>query len=204
MRDRTERLNVLARIGAARGARKTTAAPPRSSTPAHTATIAATLARRPAMPLLPGEPGNTGKTWKANNRPLCPARRASAEMCAKVPLHGTFAHISAEARLAGQRDRKSTRLNSSHVRISYAVFFFNDPAPPQLYPLSLHHPLPTSLARRPAMPLLPGEPANTGKTWKANNRPLSRARRPPAEMCAKGPLHGTFAHIPAEARLAGQ
>src|SRR5207302_8590809 len=89
MRDGAEKLNVLDRIGAARGTRKTTAAPPRRSTPAHTATIAATLARRPAMPLLPGEPGNTGKTWKANNRPLCPARRASAEMCAKVPLHGT-------------------------------------------------------------------------------------------------------------------
>src|SRR3989442_10466242 len=27
-------------------------------------------------------------------------------------------------RSAAERDRKSTRLNSSHVRISYAVFFF--------------------------------------------------------------------------------
>src|SRR5690606_26209971 len=39
-------------------------------------------------------------------------------------------------------DRKSTRLNSSHVKISYAVFCLNDCAPPRLYPLSLHDALP--------------------------------------------------------------
>src|ERR1041385_9175742 len=35
------------------------------------------------------------------------------------------------------RDRKSTRLNSSHGYISYAVFFLNDPAPPEIYALSI-------------------------------------------------------------------
>src|SRR3990172_7141726 len=39
-------------------------------------------------------------------------------------------------------DRKSTRLNSSHGYISYAVFFFNDPATTEIYPLSLHDALP--------------------------------------------------------------
>src|SRR3989338_8429318 len=39
-------------------------------------------------------------------------------------------------------DRESTRLNSSHRSISYAVFFFNDPAPTEFYPLSLHDALP--------------------------------------------------------------
>src|SRR3990167_302614 len=39
-------------------------------------------------------------------------------------------------------DRKSTRLNSSHSQISYAVFFFNDTATPEIYPLSLHDALP--------------------------------------------------------------
>src|SRR3989442_897203 len=39
-------------------------------------------------------------------------------------------------------DRKSTRLNSSHVRISYAVFFFNDTATTEIYTLSLHDALP--------------------------------------------------------------
>src|SRR3990172_471943 len=40
------------------------------------------------------------------------------------------------------RDRKSTRLNSSHGYISYAVFFFNDTAPTEISPLSLHDALP--------------------------------------------------------------
>src|SRR5690554_5911032 len=39
-------------------------------------------------------------------------------------------------------DRKSTRLNSSHVRISYAVFCLNDPATTEIYTLSLHDALP--------------------------------------------------------------
>src|SRR6202171_4589899 len=39
-------------------------------------------------------------------------------------------------------DRKSTRLNSSHLAISYAVFFFNDTATPEIYTLSLHDALP--------------------------------------------------------------
>src|SRR3990172_6861920 len=39
-------------------------------------------------------------------------------------------------------DRKSTRLNSSHGYISYSLFFFNDPATPEIYPLSLHDALP--------------------------------------------------------------
>src|SRR6201987_4891416 len=41
-------------------------------------------------------------------------------------------------------DRKSTRLNSSHQIISYAVFFFNDTATTEIYTLSLHDALPIS------------------------------------------------------------
>src|SRR3989344_2688311 len=40
------------------------------------------------------------------------------------------------------RDRKSTRLNSSHMSSSYAVFFFNDTATTEIYTLSLHDALP--------------------------------------------------------------
>src|SRR5690606_36981377 len=40
------------------------------------------------------------------------------------------------------RDRKSTRLNSSHVKISYAVFCLNDPPATDSYALSLHDALP--------------------------------------------------------------
>src|SRR5690554_6455351 len=39
-------------------------------------------------------------------------------------------------------DRKSTRLNSSHVRISYAVFCLNLSVDPTPYTLSLHDALP--------------------------------------------------------------
>src|SRR5689334_22629511 len=39
-------------------------------------------------------------------------------------------------------DRKSTRLNSSHSSISYAVFCFNDTATTEIYTLSLHDALP--------------------------------------------------------------
>src|SRR3712207_3768907 len=46
------------------------------------------------------------------------------------------------------KDRKSTRLNSSHANISYAVFFFNDTATTEIYTLSLHDALPI-LGRAP-------------------------------------------------------
>src|SRR3990172_4050030 len=46
-----------------------------------------------------------------------------------------------------REDRKSTRLNSSHGYISYAVFFFNDPAPPDISSLSY-----TTLFRSPDEP----------------------------------------------------
>src|SRR5205814_404193 len=39
-------------------------------------------------------------------------------------------------------DRKSTRLNSSHLGISYAVFCLKAPAPSAIVPLSLHDALP--------------------------------------------------------------
>src|SRR3990172_5566334 len=47
-----------------------------------------------------------------------------------------------------QRDRKSTRLNSSHGYISYAVFFFNDTATTEIYTLPLHDALPIYLFYR--------------------------------------------------------
>src|SRR5436853_363599 len=40
------------------------------------------------------------------------------------------------------RDRKSTRLNSSHLGISYAVFCLNDTPTTEIYTLSLHDALP--------------------------------------------------------------
>src|SRR5947207_2011677 len=43
-----------------------------------------------------------------------------------------------------EQDRKSTRLNSSHTVISYAVFCLNVPTPTDVYTLSLHDALPIS------------------------------------------------------------
>src|SRR2546426_1185882 len=42
----------------------------------------------------------------------------------------------------GHGDPESTRLNSSHPVISYALFFFNDTATTEIYTLSLHDALP--------------------------------------------------------------
>src|SRR3989304_2964542 len=51
--------------------------------------------------------------------------------------------------LRRRRDRKSTRLNSSHGYISYAAFFFNDTATTEIYTLSLHDALPISAPSSP-------------------------------------------------------
>src|SRR5438874_2293231 len=60
-------------------------------------------------------------------------------------------------------DRKSTRLNSSHVEISYAVFCLNAPATTPIYPLSLHDALPISdfTADSPGGPTCPKAPTGT-------------------------------------------
>src|SRR5258708_1911878 len=42
-------------------------------------------------------------------------------------------------------DRESTPLNSRPPIISYPLFFFNDPATAEIYPLALHDALPTYL-----------------------------------------------------------
>src|SRR3990172_7089005 len=64
-------------------------------------------------------------------RPLSP-RGPPHELIAESPRSGRY------------QDRKSTRLNSSHGYISYAVFFFNDTATTEIYTLSLHDALPIS------------------------------------------------------------
>src|SRR5688572_21268404 len=57
------------------------------------------------------------------------------------PVHpaGVLRRVPADRRRA---DRKSTRLNSSHSQISYAVFCLNDTANTAIYTLSLHDALP--------------------------------------------------------------
>src|SRR2546427_395548 len=78
-------------------------------------------------------------------------------------------------------DRKSTRLNSSHSQISYAVFFFNDTATTEIYTLSLHDALPISSEYN-------------GATDRAHHQPVSP---PPARRAAwlrAGGAHVVNAH----------
>src|SRR5262245_16092115 len=51
-------------------------------------------------------------------------------------------HLTADQSGRRPRDRKSTRLNSSHLGISYAVFCLHPTVPTHSYPLSLHDALP--------------------------------------------------------------
>src|SRR6202451_4464891 len=57
-------------------------------------------------------------------------------------------NVVADKDVTLKRDRKSTRLNSSHRNISYAVFFFNDTATTEIYTLSLHDALPICFSHR--------------------------------------------------------
>src|SRR3712207_7184800 len=50
------------------------------------------------------------------------SRRHRATCCAMEPLTGTRSAMLPSLRHASEADRKSTRLNSSHANISYAVF----------------------------------------------------------------------------------
>src|SRR5687768_13246446 len=78
----------------------------------------------------------------------------------------------------GLLDRKSTRLNSSHGYISYAVFCLNEPPPTATYLLSLHDALPISAAARAAgrcSVVAPstarGEGARARHGWRPRRRP---------------------------------
>src|SRR5256885_139258 len=109
---------------------------------------------------------------------------------------------SIRARVA--RDRKSTRLNSSHLVISYAVFclkkkkkniddiiyctslpslifsffFFNDTATTEIYTLSLHDALPICRATASRFPTRPRSINRRTPSWKPRPaRPVTTAAR---------------------------
>src|SRR3990172_6951986 len=64
-------------------------------------------------------------------------------------------------------DRKSTRLNSSHGYISYSLFFFNDTATTEIYPLSLPDALPIFTCA-----------GCVAKAWISSPRTMSRTSAP--------------------------
>src|SRR5882724_9176780 len=93
-----------------------------------------------------------------------PTRRSSDLLCAQI-LPPTCARRASIALARVRRsksalDRKSTRLNSSHLGISYAVFCLKDAATPEIYTLSLHDALPIYYARKYSRPLALGGPVS--------------------------------------------
>src|SRR5690348_7757822 len=93
-------------------------------------------------------------------KPNCPQEMApprhEARNAAIKPVIGfsvSSACIQPPLFFPGCIDRKSTRLNSSHPSISYAVFCLNDTATTDTYTLSLHD----------ALPIYPSEMQTAGK-----------------------------------------
>src|SRR5690348_12313805 len=84
---------------------------------------------------------------------ICPISRLASSSRSATPA-ASVSRISAASSIEkpstlvsrkacrGLGDRKSTRLNSSHPSISYAVFCLNDTSPTEIYTLSLHDALP--------------------------------------------------------------
>src|SRR5436190_1278978 len=70
------------------------------------------------------------------------ARRVSRAKKLLANRRVSLAEIALAVGFCSQRDRKSTRLNSSHTVISYAVFCLNASATTEIYTLSLHDALP--------------------------------------------------------------
>src|SRR5690349_23988159 len=85
------------------------------SDPASTETY--TLSLHDALPIWQGERLRIGELALLGNAQICMPCPISAKLCGTRLPKGTIDDRPFEV-----RDRKSTRLNSSHVEISYAVF----------------------------------------------------------------------------------
>src|SRR5699024_12606550 len=72
-----------------------------------------TLSLHDALPILSSARGHRGR----NGHPVGTSRRLGG-----VPLIGDSSRSRSPTSIVEFKDRKSTRLNSSHVSISYAVF----------------------------------------------------------------------------------
>src|SRR5690606_41938982 len=87
-----------------------------STTPSETFT----LSLHDALPIYPWS-----KTRRAASTNICSLRRASTVATRHVPATthaATVVSFKFDRNVSPKQDRKSTRLNSSHVKISYAVF----------------------------------------------------------------------------------
>src|SRR3990172_8436393 len=90
----------------------------------------------------------TRRPPKSTLFPYTPLFRSARRRRSSIPARSRcWARIRPWPWRPAVQDRKSTRLNSSHRYISYALFFFNDPAPTEIYTLSLHAALPICAAQ---------------------------------------------------------
>src|SRR3712207_3162276 len=115
--------------------------PPRSTPFPYT-----TLCRSVGAPIgscsHPGRPRERRAAVHGRRRAGAPSAHGSSSCLRPSPrAHQSDSRSHAEGR-AASRDRKSTRLNSSHANISYAVFCFKNTATTEIYTLSLHDALP--------------------------------------------------------------
>src|SRR5690554_7317298 len=88
-------------------------------------TYAPASSRQPLDPRAPviAQRNDTPSASAAHARARCFDRAAHVAPAEQVHMHEQVVHtVCGPATLAARGDRKSTRLNSSHVRISYAVF----------------------------------------------------------------------------------
>src|SRR5262245_3274666 len=113
-----------------------------SSTPARAASNRSVLGVRPAATRMSEASSVLSvapeRTRSATPLPECPVTLSTSD-CKRTSTPSSVSN----PRSASATDRKSTRLNSSHLGISYAVFSFTATA--SIYSLSLHDALPISV-----------------------------------------------------------
>src|SRR3712207_1525513 len=123
--------------------------PPFPSTPLFRSSSGGRRVRRFADPASwPSSCGRSSRRFRAP-RSAAPGRARSDVF----PSEGRVAPLRSSRDGRPATDRESTRLNSSHAHISYAVFFFKNPAPPEFSPLPLHAAFPFFSGRAPRPPI---------------------------------------------------
>src|SRR3712207_2484157 len=97
-----------------------------------------------------------------------------------TPASAVRRRTSGRKRGRTSRDRKSTRLNSSHANISYALISFNETAPTEIYTLSLHDALPIFRRLAHHVPHLAGngQPALARHRARLDEQHVAAPRRP--------------------------
>src|SRR3712207_8851673 len=96
--------------------------PPRSTLFPYTTLFRSVVLVDLLAPRGPRVPHHQGRAAAVLGQQLHEHRREAEDRVGREALGGGDRLGQREERAVGQRDRKSTRLNSSHANISYAVF----------------------------------------------------------------------------------